>query len=943
MIEETIWCMFPTYPCIGYLSVFHDMSQQGDHTSTLKVLNSVQELFKEQTSGSWYPKRVLIEGHTGIGKTTVCKEICYQWAENNLLTPDELVLLLLLQDPNAQKITSERRLAEYFTTSVNFIEPFNEYLINSCGTGITIVVDSYDQLSEDLQENGFIKDLIKGNRLPKAQVIVTSTPFVSYCLHEYVDRRVEIFELVKSIRNKFIAAALKEYPVTFDMLQKHFQKYPEIDMLSCIPINMAILVCLCQINIFASDDDPDDDPMDELLHIYNKVLSMCATYDDSNDDPDGDTDDTDDTDDDEEHDPFNELLRIITPMLPCNAAELYEAFCKSVMKMMCSFVLHVQKKKQDEIPCNENKSMWFTLNHKARKRLQYSAYEALIKNKLIFLENDLYDMCREYPTCYGLMQSIECYSSAHHNKRVLFNFLCPGIHWYLAARYVRGLNNTHKILENCLATQTDSLFHLMPIDWSMQVLKMCIMAFKISAKIKLDNFGEIRKILDNDFDSYNIHSYKLKFSHNIPCIYAVQSHLIAMGHIDSGYISLYTSPLIDYVPIMSPKQNKVETLDTPVMVDTPVTLDSPVIVGTPVPVYSSITTDTPIEVNTLITEDTPFCKLCVFQLFPPEQSEFEGIVKNGSIDLSYYYLLPYHIVSLGLFLTETKETVNELHLTGCSIGDYGLYLLHKYVCSKKHTPLDTMKLTATSSTLIDVINLNRNNLTAASSILLNILIDHVKPHSLKLNYNNLTDTGVAKLHTAVIRNNMQELHLVDNALTTQGSKFIALMMETIKQLDISCNNINDDGTKMLSQGILHTVTLKCLHINDCNIGAVGTGELARALKINTSLEALWMNGNAIGHSGATDIAVALRNNNTLKELSLTGDATIDYAAASKLLASFKENTTVTKLRLPTSTPNKLSIENTLLAINSHREDDNHELLSISFQELLLLKYLTVHS
>ena len=373
--------------------------------------------------------------------------------------------------------------------------------------------------------------------------------------------------------------------------------------------------------------------------------------------------------------------------------------------------------------------------------------------------------------------------------------------------------------------------------------------------------------------------------------------------------------------------------DTPVMVNTPVTLDSPVIVGTPVPLYSSITTCTPIAVRTLFTESTPFSLLCVFQLF-----EFKGIVKDGSIDLSYYYLLPYHMMSLGLFLTETEEKVNEIHLTGCSIGDYGLYLLQNYVCSKRHIPLDI-----TSSALIDGINLNRNNLTAASSILLNILIDHVKPLSLKLNYNNLTDTGVAKLHTAVIRNNIQELQLVDNVLTTQGLKFIALMMKTIKQLDISCNNISDDGAKMLSQGILHTVTLKCLHINDCNIGVVGTGKLAHALKTNTSLETLWMNFNAIGHSGATDIAVALRINNTLKELSLTDDPTVDYAAASELLASFNENMTVTKLRLPTSIPNKSSIENTLLAINSHRKDDNHELLSISFQELLLLKHLTVHS
>ena len=181
IVEETIWSLFPTYPCIGYLSVFHDLSQHGSYTSTLKLLSSVQELF-EDTNG-----HILIEGHTGIGKTTLCKEICYQWAENNLFTPDKLVLLLLLQDPMAQKITSEYELAEYFTTSFDFIEPFSEYLINSCGT---IVIDSYDKLNEELQENGFIKDLIEGTRLPEAQIVITSNPFVSYHLHSRIDRKV---------------------------------------------------------------------------------------------------------------------------------------------------------------------------------------------------------------------------------------------------------------------------------------------------------------------------------------------------------------------------------------------------------------------------------------------------------------------------------------------------------------------------------------------------------------------------------------------------------------------------------------------------------------------------------------------------------------------------------------------------------------------------------
>ena len=134
----------------------------------------------------------------------------------------------------------------------------------------------------------------------------------------------------------------------------------------------------------------------------------------------------------------------------------------------------------------------------------------------------------------------------------------------------------------------------------------------------------------------------------------------------------------------------------------------------------------------------------------------------------------------------------------------------------------------------------------------------------------------------------------------QASKSIVLMMKSLKRLDISFNNIGDDGAKMLSQGILQTSTLGSLHLNHCNIGAVGTGEIAHSLTINSSLEILWMNGNAIGHHGAAGIAAALCVNKTLKELSLTGDSTIDLDAASEILTGASKTNSLTFIHITNS-------------------------------------------
>ena len=772
IVEETIWSMFPTYPCIGYLSVFHDLSQPGSYTSRLKLLSSVQELF-EDTNG--YPRHILIEGHTGIGKTTLCKEICYQWAENNLFTPDKLVLLLLLQDPIAQKITSEYELAEYFATSFDFIKPFSEYLINSCGAGVTIVVDSYDQLNKKIQKNGFIKDLIEGTRLLKAQIVITSNPFVSYHLHNCVDRRVEIFELVKSVRDKFISEALKKFPEQLKKLQEHLLEYPEMDILSCVPINMAIMV--------------------QVVYFLDKKYSL------------------------------------IYSSIDC----IYLKFCDDTMRSNLLFVREERYNHED---------LWLTLDYDAKKQLDYFAYVSLIKNKSVFLEEDLFDMCKNYPTCYGFMQFTECYSSAYHNKRILFNFICQGVQQCLAHSYVIKLSQTDhdstifRILKNCLATKPTkllNLFYFMPTDWSMQVLNMCIGGIKYTDKNAKDIILKIIDNLDEDINSYNFQLHKSKrfklvnqiSNTTLSVRFAIDSELnrlisrkeIAM---DSGYGSRNISDDLKSV----------------------------------------------ITTTCIMQQYPPFFSLCLYQIFSADYIT-QNIVRDGKINFTHYYLLPYHITSLGSYLLRrTKEfkAVDELHLGDCSIGDYGLYLLSSYLCiDTSHSSIfkDRVKLT------INVINLHKNNLTTASSLIISKLIDHLKPNSLELSYNNLTDAGLVKVSNAAIRNQVHALNLAENGLTAQGAKSISSMINVLMELNISHNDIGDLGGITLSQVLTHTITLKCLNVSHCNINESGACELARALRINNSLEIFRINGNAIGYNGVVGITAVLIINNTLKELDIS--------------------------------------------------------------------------
>ena len=196
-----------------------------------KKLTDIAQIF-DLVSGR-VPNSILIEGHAGIEKTTLVKEICTEWSEGKLLTSDKLVLLLLLRDPNIQKITNEHGLIQYFT-NYSTAELYKE-LLKSHGVGVTIIIDGFDELSNELRHDSFFRELIEKKSLPKAKIVVTSRPSASACLHNVVDKRIEILGFEQSSKNQYVTEALQDSPSKLEKLQRHFQQYPNIDAICYIP------------------------------------------------------------------------------------------------------------------------------------------------------------------------------------------------------------------------------------------------------------------------------------------------------------------------------------------------------------------------------------------------------------------------------------------------------------------------------------------------------------------------------------------------------------------------------------------------------------------------------------------------------------------------------------------------------------------------------------
>jgi len=852
-----------------------DIHEIPEVTSSIK-LDTIEQIFTPITSDDQCPLSILIEGHPGIGKTTLAKEICLQWANGKLLTSDKLVLLLMLRDPNIQKCTTTEELVKYIMPENNkFV---CKYLTKTDGVKTTFIIDGFDELSNVLRHKSVFRRLIEGESLPKARVVVTSRPSASACLHQHVDRRIEVLGFEKCSREQYINDALKTCPSKLQMLKKHFQHYPNIDAMCYIPLNMAIIVFLCLLGY-----------------------------------------------------------------LPLTATELFANF---MLHTVCHYLQRVGK-----IDQNEHVSKIEHLPRPVPQVLQQLckvAFDGLVKDKIVFTVDDLPDICRDDPICYGLLQAVEYYCFGEIGTPTKsFNFLHLGMQEYFAAKYVATLldDEVYKLLgESFLDTKKGKhVYWKENMDSkNARLSNMWIMYFGITN----GQCNSLRRYLG--IPMCNKSESPSSYSKCAPTCDSMQQQSI-----DSSL----------QMKMIAPEKIPGQEISKTVAIPQEILKDS-------------------LKV------------LYLFQCFQEAQDgELCDILSNsfdvGEIKLRDHRLLPYQVVSLGFFLSQSNKQWKELDLYKCHIGDYGLNLLHQYLCGDQ-----------TNKQKIMTIDVRHNNLTVASAPLISDIITDFQSHTLKLSIDSVvtgsqvkkavkivhiqednlymvasaipdimtclknlniyhgnfgammlsmdnnqlrvldissdtfanTDTIVTAVAIILTCNtSLRLLDLSDNAIDEQGASKIAQAMttdnlKTLKELNISNNNISGKGSidithslilhnnslevldisgnaicefgaSAIAQVIIANKALTELNIGSNNIKAKGATIIARSLMHNASLKVLFINNNAIGEDGGKAIAQAINKHKTLRELDISQNGIAVTLAGAASLATIITNNTLIKLNI----------------------------------------------
>ena len=196
------------------------------------------------------PKCILVDGATGMGKTTLCKEIAYQWANGNVLIGTKIVFLLFLTNPAVQKIHDLKDFIHYFynfdQSCLDLSKKCAQMFEKRDNSDITILMDGYDEF-HDKSEFLMIQKIRTHKVLSQCQIMITCRPIASKKLQNLVNVTFEVMDFTKQSKSEYIKKELKGDFTKINSLHSYLDSHSDIDNMCCTPIMMTILVCTYKI------------------------------------------------------------------------------------------------------------------------------------------------------------------------------------------------------------------------------------------------------------------------------------------------------------------------------------------------------------------------------------------------------------------------------------------------------------------------------------------------------------------------------------------------------------------------------------------------------------------------------------------------------------------------------------------------------------------------
>ena len=216
-------------------------------------ITNMTAIFKPH-AGCQRPRTVLLEGDPGMGKSTYCQKLAYDWATKqeqwDTSFPKIEVLLLLrcheIRSTIWEAIDDQILPAEIDDQTKECFFRF----VRENQPKVLLLLDGVDEMDSSQQQRIF--DLVEGKELSGCHVVLTSRHEVGRKVRRYCDTLWEIVGFSEEDAKSFICTyfrRIKKEHLAENLMEKiwnSYESYEDLNELTKNPLNVTLLCVLCE-------------------------------------------------------------------------------------------------------------------------------------------------------------------------------------------------------------------------------------------------------------------------------------------------------------------------------------------------------------------------------------------------------------------------------------------------------------------------------------------------------------------------------------------------------------------------------------------------------------------------------------------------------------------------------------------------------------------------
>ena len=188
-------------------------------------------------------KFVLIEGGPGMGKSTLCWQLCRLWREGKLQW--DLMVIVRISDKYIRKASNLYDLLHHHDDKARRV--IAQDIWKREGEGLLIFLDGYDEISKEQQsEFSVFQEILRNQFLHKATVVVTSRPLAATTMltaefKRGLDQHIEIAGFNDTDIQTYITSASKNNRHLSKNFRFYLSSHPSILSVMYNPLYCTIL------------------------------------------------------------------------------------------------------------------------------------------------------------------------------------------------------------------------------------------------------------------------------------------------------------------------------------------------------------------------------------------------------------------------------------------------------------------------------------------------------------------------------------------------------------------------------------------------------------------------------------------------------------------------------------------------------------------------------